>query len=143
MSAIDTLSSISALFPDDAPHKHPETGVSLLDDVRDVIEDGRRWRYRESDVRYELNKHKQYLETASHQINHLRGINEYLLKAITEPIETQISPMYIMKSNSGLAVAATKALDVLSAVNQIGAISWNQELKRSVEDAITELRKVL
>jgi len=73
--------------------------VSLLDDVRDVIEDGRRWRYRESDVRYELNKHKQYLETASHQINHLRGINEYLLKAITEPIKTQISPMYIMSPN--------------------------------------------
>ena len=38
MSDAETLSAISALFPDDAPHKHPETGVSLLDDVRDVIE---------------------------------------------------------------------------------------------------------
>ena len=37
MDAIDTLSAISALFPYDAPHKHPETGVSLLDDVRDAL----------------------------------------------------------------------------------------------------------
>ena len=37
-SPASILSAISGLFPDDALHKHPETGVSLLDDVRDVME---------------------------------------------------------------------------------------------------------
>ena len=33
----ESRDAISALFPEDAAHKHPESGVSLLDDVRDVI----------------------------------------------------------------------------------------------------------
>lgn len=33
----DTLDAISALFPDDATHKYPETGESLIDNVRDLI----------------------------------------------------------------------------------------------------------
>jgi len=36
-SAEEVIESISELFPDNACHKHPETGVSLLDDVIDVI----------------------------------------------------------------------------------------------------------
>lgn len=36
------LDGISALFPDSAPHKHSETGVSLHDDVRDLLRDKRR-----------------------------------------------------------------------------------------------------
>jgi len=36
-SAEAVIESISELFPDNACHKHPETGVSLLDDVSDVI----------------------------------------------------------------------------------------------------------
>jgi len=139
----DTLSAISDLFPDDAPHKFPKTGVSLLDDVRDALEEAKRCRYQVNDMRREAERYKQYLETASYQINHLKSTNDSLLKAMAEPLKTHIPPMYIMKSDSGMAVAATKSLDVLSVVNQIGAISWNQELKRSVEDAIAELRKVL
>ncbi len=36
-SAEAVIESISELFPDNACHKHPETGVSLLEDVSDVI----------------------------------------------------------------------------------------------------------
>lgn len=35
----DDLDGISSLFPDSAPHKHPETGVSLHDDVADLLRD--------------------------------------------------------------------------------------------------------
>lgn len=38
----ESRDAISALLPDDAAHKHPETGVSLLDDVRDLTADRKR-----------------------------------------------------------------------------------------------------
>ena len=38
----ESRDAISALFPDDAPHKHSESGVSLLDDVRYLIAERKR-----------------------------------------------------------------------------------------------------
>lgn len=33
----ESMTEISDLFPPDAPHKHEDTGVSLLDDLKDLI----------------------------------------------------------------------------------------------------------
>lgn len=53
----ESRDAISALFPDDAPHKHPETGVSLLDDVRDLIAEN-------AELRNRIRKARQALSTA-------------------------------------------------------------------------------
>lgn len=38
------IAAISDLFPDDATHRHPETGESLLDNVRDLLDEVKRLR---------------------------------------------------------------------------------------------------
>lgn len=99
--AQELVSDISALFPDNAPHKHPETGVSLLDDVRDAIQDGHRYRFEAKDLQYEIEQKTRLLENASQQIRSLQGMNESLLKALAAPMMSSPPPIYVMNPDDG------------------------------------------
>jgi len=95
-SAEAVIESISGLFPDNACHKHPGTGVSLLDDVSDVIT-----KYHDLDGEF-YNLHIQLKaataraeaaererDEAQTHAQDLRGALEGLLEAIPEETECE------------------------------------------------------
>ena len=95
-SLTETYNAISALFPDNAPHKNPVTGVSLLDDVRDMMEDAVVYGREARDWRYECERQRQQLDNAALQMHQLQANNEQLLKALAEPLATAAPPKYIL-----------------------------------------------
>jgi hypothetical protein len=95
-SLIETYNAISALFPDDAPHKNPVTGVSLLDDVRDAMADRDKKAFEAYQYANDLRVAEERLENAALQLRQMQVANEAVLKSIAESQATALPPKYIL-----------------------------------------------